>query len=166
MIHLEDPQPRVRISVGKCVQTGAEDAVLPHAGGKRLPKADLRVVAAGYEEGSQGEGERLSHPCSGFSEVLGVVRTEDPHGQRILEDKWWRVVELVCRPTQGYAQGCPRWHRVMQFSLPCAPSSSQVPARCRVSGTFAERSHPESRAREGTRIAESLRVASGESSAR
>lgn len=65
----------------------------------------LGVAAARDEEGAKRYGERAIR-ARGCASNFFDVRAKDGDGDRVFEDEWFRVVELVGRSAHGYAEGC------------------------------------------------------------
>ena len=112
MVDLKDPQVRHGIAVREGIQPRAKQAVLTDAGTVGGSQLILRVAAAGDEERSQRGGVRTPAFVWCPPDLLGVLRSEDRNGQRVVKDER-RIHHLVRRASQGHAQGGSGWIRLV-----------------------------------------------------
>jgi hypothetical protein len=108
VVDLEDAKVGVRVAVSEGVEAGSEKNILRNALFDGARESVFGVAAAGDEEGAKADGERTVRTGGRAAKLFCIGASEDRNSDGIVENERRRIVELMRRATQSYAECCSR----------------------------------------------------------
>ena len=127
VVDLEDAKVWVRVAVSEGVEAGTEKDILRGALFDGESESVFGVAAAGDEEGAKADGERTVRTGGRAAKLFCIGVSENRNSDGIVENEWRRIVELVGRATQSYAECCSRGSRGLHRFYKCRGIASEHP---------------------------------------
>jgi hypothetical protein len=104
VIHLEDTQLLVRVTMGKGVEACTKKNVLRNALRDGAGERVFGVAAAGDKERTKANREGAVGTHGSATKFFGVGLAKNGYGNGVVEDERSRVIELVRGATQGHTK--------------------------------------------------------------
>jgi hypothetical protein len=126
VINFEHTQPRMRIAIGKSIESRAEDNILSYTVSDGPREFVFGVAAAGRHECAEGAGESVVLFRIGSKIVCGLS-ADDPQSERIVEN-FGLIQQLVRGPANRHPMRSLAEFAFLHFQIPSGqPCSALTP---------------------------------------
>jgi hypothetical protein len=106
--------------VSEGIEACTQKNILRNTLGNGASKRVFSVATACDDEGAKGDRERTVRPGGRATELFGISSPKNGDSNGIVENKWRRIVKLVCGATQGNAKCSSGWTGVLHESATAA----------------------------------------------